>query len=294
MSNSTESQTESGRVSAPESVVNAVSAIAMNSIGLYKEDTESDNSSMLTRLIKEEPSKQSIKLGRQDHPFDMSQVKSFLTGNEHHSACIYAKVASTTGLGFVDGEEEVEVKPADPITGTPAKMRKQFVEAAADKALNELCSISFADVLHDVTEDFWQTGNGYFEVIRSGIGGEIVGLHHLPAQKPFIFVEDANYNFHYEIVGDEGSSTVRRFARFGDGKNFLERASGDTIDFQLPDDQPDDSITEVIHIRQPTSLSRWYGFPRWLSRVPPIELAQMLMQWKYAFFLNRGVPEVGS
>lgn len=292
MANPSETQPDDGRISAPDSVVAAVSVIAMNSIGLYKSTTELCNDSMLTTLLKEESSNQAVKLGRQDHPFDMTQVKSFLTGNEHHSACIYAKVASTTGLGFVDGEEEVVVKPADMVMGTPEKTRRQFVEAASDKLLNPLCSISWADVLHDVTEDFWQTGNGYFEVIREAPGKEIVGVHHLPAHKPYIYVENANYDFHYEIVDDEGNSTLRRFARFGDGENFLQRVASDTIDFQLPTEQKDNTnITEVIHIRQPTSLSRWYGFPRWLSGVPPIELAQMLMQWKYDFFINRGVPE---
>lgn len=106
-----------------------------------------------------------------------------------------------------------------------------------------------------------------------------------------IFVEDADYNFHYEILDDEGSSTVRRFARFADGEDFLTRAASDLLEFTLPEAQDTNNVTEVIHLRQPTSLSRWYGFPDWLAAVPPIELAQMLLQWKYDFFLNRGVPE---
>ena len=103
---------------------------------------------------------------------------------------------------------------------------------------------AFLDVLNDVTEDFWETGNGYFEIVREAPGGPITGIHHLPAHKPIIFVEDADYNFHYEILDDEGSSTVRRFARFADGADFLTRATSETLDFTLPPSSP------RLHLRQ--------------------------------------------
>lgn len=279
-------------VSAPESVVSAVTSFTMQHIELYKSAGDMRSEGYLVELLKEASSShQSVKLGPQKHPFDMTQVKTFFTGNEYHSACIKAKVSSSTGLGYVDGEEEVEVTPADPLTGAPAKTRTEFKEAQADKLLNPLCSISWADLTNDFSEDFFTTGNGYIEVIRDNPEGSIIGLHHLSADQPVIYVEDTSYNFHYEIRKQEGSGAVRRFARFGDGAGFLERSKGSGVLFELPQGQPKDTVTEVIHLRQPTSLSRWYGFPDWLSAVPDIELSQMFMQHKYDFYLNRGVPE---
>jgi hypothetical protein len=250
--------------------------------------------SFVTEILKarEAASSQGVKLGRQDHPFDLAMVRAFLTGNEHHAACIGAKVASTTGLGFVDGEEEVVVDQGDQMTGEPAKKRKQFVDAAADLSLDELCLVSFADVLHDVTEDFFMTGNGYIEAVRDSPGGEIVGLHHLPADEVYIYIEDEQYNMHYEVQGKEGATAVRRFARFGEGEDFAERSASEGVDFTMPTEgEVEAGSVEVIHLRNPSSLNRWYGMPDWLAAVPPIELTQMLMQWKYDFFLNRGVPE---
>lgn len=291
----------------PESVL---SLIAKAQVPLYSGSLMDRADSLQSVLFKaqgeEAPSRQGVCLGEQPHPFDFSQVKSFLTGNEHHAACIHTKVASTVGLGFIDSQEEVVVEdpkaqaqrmlPGDDPTIMPPipKTRKQYVESKVDEALNPLCMISATDLLHDACEDFWQVGNGLIEVVRPRANlTEIVGLHHLPAEEATIFLEDTAYNFHYVIKnGDE--TVERRFARFGDWEEFEKRAGNKegASAFELPEEQAaNEFVSEVIHFRQPTSRSRWYGFPKWLSAVPPIELAQMLLQWKYDFFLNRGVPE---
>ena len=258
----------------------------------------------------EAPSRQGVTLGEQKHPFDFAQVKSFITGNEHHASCIHTKVASTVGLGFLDSQEEIviespiaeSIKPVgrDERTGLPApeqlpmpKTRKQYVDSKVDLALNPLCMLSTTDLLNDACEDFWLVGNGMIEVVRMRSNMEIVGLHHLPSEEGLIFVEDSNYNFHYLIKSAE-EGAERRFARFGDWDDFEKRSgnSEGAVMFTLPENQIDSEfVSEVIHFRQPTSSSRWYGYPKWLSAVPAIELAQMLLQWKYDFFLNRGVPE---
>jgi hypothetical protein len=300
----------------PESLLSVITKAA---VPLYAQSLTDSGESLQAQLFKGgraagtgTASRQGLVLGEQDHPFDFDTVKSFLTTNEYHSTCIYAKVSATVGLGLIDGQEEVVVEssvaeaipPAgkDVRTGLPAaeqlpmpKTRKQYVDAKADAALNPLCDVSFADLINDVCEDFWQTGNGYIEVVRNREGNEIVGLFHIPSTDPVIFLEDVDYNYHYVLKDGMGSSDERRFARFGDWEEF-EGRSKDTVAtagvWAIPEEQlTSDTVSEVIHFRQPTSLSRWYGFPKWLSAVPAIELAQMLLQWKYDFFQNRGVPE---
>lgn len=260
----------------------------LESLGLSKE------------LSEEGVSRQAVALGRVHHPFDFDAATRFQTSNVHHSACIKAKVSSTVGLGFKAKQDE-----------TPEEARKNAdEESVVDKVLNPLCETSFAEVLMDVAEDFYQVGNGYLEVVRRGgtprttsspgatsrtNGEEITGIHHLPSSQCSVFIENYYYDRHYEVLTPGVDAIPRRFAVFGDKANFIRRM-GNSGNSAIPSapivgDVDPDAVSELIAFRQPSSLSRWYGFPSWISAVASIELTQCLHQWKYDFFLNRGVPE---
>ncbi len=264
-------------------------------------------------------STQGVNLGRKVHPFDMTAIKRLKHFNVHHSTCINTKVAATVGLGFVTDEDKekrakeeaernapppapVAVAPGAPPAppplppAPPAKKENRIKNAKADKVLNPLCTVSFAELLNDVAEDYFQVGNGYIEVVHNNTNkrSEITGLHHIPAEMVFMHIEDQAYTHHYVIESTEASvsGAPRRFARFGDLDDFLKRAgsSGSLSPFEIPT-EINDTISEVIHFRQPTSSSRWYGMPNWLAAVPLIELVQCMIQQRFDFFLNRGVPE---
>lgn len=268
-------------------------------------------------------SNQGVFHGRQMHPFDMRAVTALQLRNEHHSTCIHTKVASTVGLGFQsDAERAMRVQQragllnpqpiADPNqapgnAAAPPRIPWQseaptlsldsmeWKQSEVDDALDPYCSHSIADVMSDVAEDYWQTGNGYMEVVRALPGadglGPITGIHHLPAAGVWINVEDLSYNLHYEVFANDGSAN-RIFAKFGDllrFNNFITNNSAGQ--FSLIDPNARNTISEVIHFRRPTSLNRFYGFPDWLACAAAIELVQCLRQHKYDFFNNRGVPE---
>ena len=206
-------------------------------------------------------SNQGVEEGRKEHPFNMAGTARFMTANAHHSACIAAKVSASIGLGIVS--EDVEEK------------------------LDELCDVSWQHVNNAVAEDYENTGNGYIEVVREG--NEIVGLHHLHAPGVYVNLDDPQtMDFHYEIQSREG--TERRFARFGDSERFRAKYSG-KIGVPTGGIGNEGRTSEVIHIVEPTSLSRWYGVPRWLSAVAAVELVMAILQHNYDFFNNRGVPE---
>jgi hypothetical protein len=224
-------------------------------------------------------STQGINKGRREHPFDYSQVTLFQTANEHHSACIRAKVSATVGLGFLTPEEIAKKIKGDAIVGGPKRTK-------ADEILDPLCDHSWQDVMTDAGEDFWQVGPCYIEVVRSD-GKKITGIHHVPAKDVHVVVEDA-INRHFEVCG-EGTSP-KLFAEYGDLDGFKARGLGTTNGFTLTPEQAG-STAEIIQIRQPSSLSKIYGFPDWISCVAAIELIQCLRQYKYDFFNNRGVPE---
>jgi capsid portal protein len=220
------------------------------------------------------------------HPFNFLALCELRKANEHHSACINAKSRALVGLGHPDADED---------TGTHK----------VDAVLNPLCDSTWQETITDIAEDFEEAGNGYLEVVRRG--SDIVGLYHTPAHRVYPVFEGGR-DRHFVVESDRmnGSSFATRFAAFGDKDDFIRRmrngrvnnannttgfVNGTGIFAQVNLDEPDE-ISEIIHIRRPSSLSKWYGYPNWLGAVAAIELNQMLMQYNFDFFLNRGVPEM--
>lgn len=233
-------------------------------------------------------SSQGVNTGRKEHPYDRYKVKRLEIDNEHHATCLSTKVASTVGLGFLTDEEK---KARKAITGgdITAKATLMSIDgiSTCDKVLNPLCDNSWQETLSDVCRDYWSVADGYLEVVRDDAGddglGPITGVHHIPAEQVYVFMENSKYDRHYEIVGGEGANSTRRFARFGDLAGF--RARNPNLVSET------DRISEVIDFRQPTALCRWYGFSDWISAVAAIELVQSIRQYNFDFFRNRGVPE---
>jgi capsid portal protein len=232
--------------------------------------------------LSEQASQQRILLGVKEQPFNFQAAVSFKNQNAHHSTCIEAKKESSIGVGFVD-------------------------ESLYEK-LDPLCTISWHDTLLSISEDYEQTGNGYLEVVWNKERTQVKGLHHIPSQTVRIVIEDASYHRHFMVSGEDGMFPTL-MATFGDLLFFNNRVKGVNDTPNQPAGAPQDvaavhfqmgySIgfgtpserSEIIHFRRPSSLSRWYGFPDWLACVASIELLQCVVQDRYDFFLNRGVPE---
>lgn len=204
---------------------------------------------------KVQASNQGVSLGRKEHPFDFRAVLNFKAANTHHSSCLETKRDATTGLGFTSDK--------------------------VSKELNELCplGVPFLDVLNQACDEYWQVGNGYIECVRETDDGPILGLHHLSASPTYVHLENERYDYHYEIDSEVGAS--RKFARFGDAAGLRER-------LKIPSNV---KISEVIHFRRTSPLSRWYGIPDWMAAVPCIELCMAILQHNFDYFHNHGVPE---
>jgi hypothetical protein len=267
------------------------------------------------------PSNQGVWWGLKVPPFDIRTIKNFLSTNVQHAVCVYAKTAAYVGMGFRSPTDKLS--PAapglgepltGPVAGDPGSPQApnnvpttiQQEDDAVSKALDEYCDTSFLDVLIAAVQDYVQVGNGWIEVVRAkdrpamsapnsvttkGGPGEIRGLYPLMAEDITIIVENALYNRHFQVITTE-SAGMRWFADFGDLDGFKQRIGRGTLQaIGLPPPSPDLPISEVIHLRQPTSLSRWYGWPDWVAGCTGVELMQCLYQHNYDFFLNRGVPE---
>jgi len=205
-------------------------------------------------------SRQGQTTGRRAWPFDFEAVKEFREVNTYHSTCIETKTAATVGLGF-KGEKDADGPGGD---------------SRVSEILDPLCDISWQDVITSAVEDFWEVGNGFIEVVRDE-SGTISGLHHLQATRIFIYLEEIP-DRHFEVLG-ETDYQAQKFARFGDLDSFRER---------FPEIE---NPSEIIHLRRPSSIDRYYGYPDWLAAAAGIDLSKALHQYLYDFFINRGVPE---
>lgn len=275
------SQTSTAPIPIPKSTEEALDEfnIAIFDTGVSKHlGEEIDVFKAMTRNGESaDSSNQGVLLGSRPIPIDMPTIKDLMKRNAHHSTCIHTKVHSTVGLGHVGSTDE------EPLTDV-------------DNTLNPLCEESWASTRTQLASDYWQVGNAYLEVIKGDADDQkkITGLHWVPAECVRVFIENKSYDMHYEITG-EGYQTERRFAKWGDKEEFLKRIKKGIRDISAISGNANyndpSRVSEIIHIKSPTSLNRWYGMPEWISAVASIELVNCLLQYRYDFFNNRGVPE---
>lgn len=204
-------------------------------------------------------------------PAAWNKVLELRHGNPHHSSCLNVKCHALTGLGFLSDEV---YKKLDPLT-----------------------EYGIQDVIDDVTEDYAQTGNGFIEVVRD-LAGNVKGLHHIPVDHVDVYLEDENNPsaFHF-VVRSRLGERYRHFAKWGDrDRLFGWLTSENRTDTIVPLSDQDipkrkDQVSEVIHFRHPTSMSRYWGLSTWLAAVPIIAMIQAEQQWIYDYFVNHGVAD---
>lgn len=243
--------------------------------------------------------------GENPYPFKPEGILQTLVSNEYHSTCLLAKTSATVGLGFLSDYERENGPQAlnspnvngdmnTDALGALAGINPFYLPSKAEEELDKLCEYSWQDVIEAIGNDFFRSGNGYMEVARDK-SGKVTGLWHLPFHEMRAYVEDmTGRNWHWRLKNQYGTSTVGDvvMARWGDKDRLVKAidSGGILVGGNIPDD-PEESIHEVIHFRNTMGLHKIYGFPEWLGASQAIELVSALMQYKYDFFLNRGVPE---
>lgn len=204
-------------------------------------------------------------------PAAWAKVLELRHGNSHHSSCLNVKCHALTGLGFLSEEPYEKLDP--------------------------LTEHGFQDVMDDVTEDYTQTGNGFIEVVRNA-AGKIRGLHHIPVDHVDIYLEDPDnpQAFHY-VVKSRLGERYRHFAKWKDRERlfaWLKQPEKPSTVVPISDEElPSrvDQVSEVIHFRHPTSMSKYWGLSNWLAAVPIIAMIQAEQQWIYDYFVNHGVAD---
>lgn len=213
--------------------------------------------------------------GIRPHLIDKWAARKLRNFNTTHAACLSAAINATVGLGHRDQEIHEKLDP--------------------------LCMTSWQDVLDASTEDLEETGDAYIECVFDDDLETIVGIHHVPAAQCYVVVEERDKStFHYEVQGEILSGRVA-MAPFLDLRDFIKR-SGAGRDGRSRRGRERNRVlytgayiapnSAIISWRQATNRSKWYGYPRYMSAVPSMELDQCMVQHEWDFYHNRGVPEL--
>jgi phage portal protein BeeE len=213
-------------------------------------------------------------------PESLDALAKLTTLNRVRRSCIAAIVTNTVGLGYqlvpAEGAE-------DQVNDKVIQEASQKIEACAFKD-EKLHNPTFTQQISAVKWDEQEVGNGYLEISRNRLTGEVSGFFHVIGKRARRTGDRTGW-----VVGrrDDPLSALTRFVDFGkkviyddDGKPTAKLADGATRW----------DINELIPFQLYTSESRDYGLP------PDAQLAIDYLGDKNAadanasFFDGSGVP----
>jgi len=138
---------------------------------------------------------------------------------------------------------------------------------------------TFTEVMEQVQQDRESTGNGYIEVKRD-LYGLPLALGYLPS--------------HTVRLRSDGT-----FIQCRDGKKRYFKSWGDDRDIDANTgevaDLSDDKVvlaTEVVHHKINSSISSWYGVPRWIPTMDAVYGTILAKKRNISFFENDATPRI--
>lgn len=233
-------------------------------------------------------------VGVKEHLIDKLTARELRDFNATHAISLDAKQASSVGLGH--REQEIH------------------------ETLDPLTRFSWQDTLDALGIDYWETGECFLEIVHGDADDRsiVTGLHHIESAQCQIELEEEDNAelYHYIVNGETGGANTLVMAKFGDLADLKDRfGEGDKETTELSEGELSEDTkrnanevvqgsdrsagtlagsivnSEILHIRQSTNRSRYYGYPDYMSAVPSIELVQCMTQHEFDFYFNRGVPE---
>lgn len=225
---------------------------------------------------------QGVAVGVKTPLMDKFVARELRDANTTHAACLDAKESATVGLGHRD--EKIH------------------------EVLDPLCQQSWQDVLDACAKDYWETGECFIEAVMDENDPTLVtGLHHIESAQCEVEVEEENNSelYHYVVRGETNAAVQTVMAKWGDLAELKARFSVQQNGQRDPNTTNANDAqavrrssiggqiknSQVIHIRQASNRSRWYGGADYMSAVPSIELVQCMTQHEFDFYFNRAVPE---
>jgi len=207
-------------------------------------------------------------------PYNMDYLAKLYEINPYNYSAINAKAIAVVGQGYDFVASPTLAEKMENINSKTAleKARKRFMKEK--RIMNEwLDSLNpdceFTETLNKVYLDFESTGNGYFEIGRD-LNGEIGYIGHIPATTMRVRVARDGF---VQIIGKEAIF----FRNYGDTK---------TKDQLGNDPQPN----EIIHIKNYSPTSTWYGVPNVVAAKNAVAGAEFAARYNLDYFENKAVP----
>lgn len=184
-----------------------------------------------------------------------------------HYRAVKTKARDVAGLGWYLVSKENTENPSD----EQKKKATAFLE-------NPNPTMTLSEINDQVMVDHEATGDGYHEVIRDG--EEIVGIEHIPSHTMRIH-EDMN-----KFCQIRGATKVW-FKMFGLEKD-VHMQTGQYYEPGALEDK--DKANEVLHIRNYTSRSDYYGIPDVIPSLGAILGDRERQEYNISFFDNHAIP----
>jgi PBSX family phage portal protein len=197
-------------------------------------------------------------------PYDLTKLMVWMEISVAHAAAINAKVQDAVGIGW-------HLEQLDDKVNKPGKEK-------AEEFFNQVNENE--DIIRmskKVYLDFQGCGNGYIEVARDK-DNKVSGLFQIPAQTMRLHTGKKLY------VQRIAGRTVW-FKKFGD-KNVIDNRNGQAGKDLLPEQV----ANEIVHLKQYTWRSPFYGLPEWLPALYPMFAEQKEKDYNLNFFSSFGIP----
>lgn len=207
-------------------------------------------------------------------PYNLEYLAKIYEISSPNYAAVNAKASNVVGLGY---EWIATPKTNELLTGLNTQGEKEKVNKKLAKAKQKLTDWlddinpedTFQEVLQKVWIDYESTGNGYLEIGRTALG-EIEYIGHIP-------------------------STTMRVRNARDG--FVQFSGRDATFFRnFGDDQTSNPVgndtrpNEVIHIKNYTPNSGYYGAPDIVAALTALAGNEFAARFNLDYFEHRAVP----
>lgn len=200
--------------------------------------------------------------------YNIEALAQLLEINTYHYRAVKTKARDIAGLGW-------DLIPSEDVD-EPNQEQK---ERANEFLKNCHPTYTLSELLDMMMVDFEATGNGYLEVIRDD-NGQIVGLEHIPSHTMRVH---KSMNKYAHIRGNQHVW----FKRFGFEKD-VHKDTGEL--YPLGSLSKEERANEILHLKNYTSRSDYYGLPDIIPALPSILGDKELQEYNISFFDNHAIP----
>ena len=205
-------------------------------------------------------------------PYNLEYMMLLMEKNTTHYRCVHQKATDVTAQGWY----------LEPIVDIERASQEQ-----KERLTHFIENCNPEDDILDIVEKTWidygSCGNGFIEAVRSSSNNELLALYHSPAHTMRV----GKYGLYYQIR-DLNRVAFRRFdTGFEVAVSKMKGICKDLTSSQMPKLPR----TEMIHFKNYTPRSSYYGLPDYLPAMGAIVGDLSASQYTLDFFENHAIPE---